>query len=139
MCQLLHSVNKLVSACALPMSALRFATGLQLICGRASGAEHFETLQAQGNQVVGLFLATTGFSDWAAVCRNVLSPLWGRRLHTLSCPGRSRLSDSDKSSWRKPSLLLSLKYQAKWGRGRVVILKNHLQHGLMNWSSGHQL
>lgn len=42
-------------ACASPMSALQFATDLQLICGRASGAEDFETLQAQGNQMVSLF------------------------------------------------------------------------------------
>ena len=75
MCQLLHSVNKLASACASPMSALQFATDLQLICGRASGTEHFETTQVQGNQVAGLFLAAAGFNDWAAAWRTVLSPL----------------------------------------------------------------
>ena len=69
-----------MSACASPMSALQFATDLQLICGTARGAEDFEILQAQGNQVAGLFLATTGLSDWAAVGRDVHSPLWGPGL-----------------------------------------------------------
>lgn len=37
-------------------------------------AEDSEILQARGNQVVGLVLATNALSDWAAVCRDVRTP-----------------------------------------------------------------
>ena len=81
------------------MSALQFATDPQLICGRASGAEDFETLRALGNQVVGLFwqlLASVIGQQYAGMY--VL--LFGEQvcvLGTLSCPERKRMSDLDKS------------------------------------------
>lgn len=82
------------------MSALQFATDLQLMCGGARGAKGFETLQAQGNQVVGLFwqLLASVIGQQYVGMYVLLSGEQVCVLGTLSCPGRKRMSDSDKSS-----------------------------------------
>lgn len=49
----------------------------ELIGGRASGAEDFETLQAQGNEVVSLFWGNS-WPHGVGSSRGVLSPLQGR-------------------------------------------------------------
>lgn len=86
-----------MSTCASPVSALQFATALQLIHGRTSGAEDSETLQAQGNQVVGLFLATTGLDDWAAVRRDVFSPLGKGSASWVFFPVRTQIGSDGES------------------------------------------
>lgn len=60
---------------------------------RARRSEDLETLQPQGKSA-GLYDVEIDFLSREEVCV----------LGTFSCPGRNRLFDSVKSSWRKPSV-----------------------------------
>lgn len=106
------------------MSALQFATDLQLVCGTASGAEDFETLQAQGNQVVcfGQLLASM-IGQQCVGMSFLLAAEEVCVLGTLSCPGRSRLSDSVSPAGESHHCTVSSEVSNNMGRDRVAIQK----------------
>lgn len=114
------------------MSALQFATDLQLVCGTASGAEDFETLQAQGNQVVcfGQLLASM-IGQQCVGMSFLLAAEEVCVLGTLSCPGRSRLSDSVSPAGESHHCTVSSEVSNNMGSSN-----NHRQRGLTDWSSG---